>query len=209
MKANYKAPNAPNQITRPQDPHEMNQAGVTKLSEAQLHQPIRAAIGSLPFDARKALTWLRRGPWVTSPLLPLFVRRALLRRGGVRLGRRVYGLWRCYLESPNISIGSASGLNYGCWFEGDGEIEIGADCLIGPHVMILTSIHDVGAHGQVARETSHRPVRIGRGCWLGARAIVLPGVTIGAGAIIAAGAVVTNDCEPGGLYGGVPAKRIR
>lgn len=52
-------------------------------------------------------------------------------------------------------------------------------------------------------------VSIGDSCWLGARATILPGVTIGEGTIIGAGAVVTEDCKPGAVYAGVPARRIR
>jgi len=52
-------------------------------------------------------------------------------------------------------------------------------------------------------------VRIGDRCWLGARAMILPGVTVGEGTIIGAGAVVNKDCEPGAVYAGVPARRVR
>ncbi len=52
-------------------------------------------------------------------------------------------------------------------------------------------------------------MHIGEGAWVGAGAMLLPGVTIGPGCVIAAGAVVSSDCEPDGLYGGVPAERIR
>jgi maltose O-acetyltransferase len=52
-------------------------------------------------------------------------------------------------------------------------------------------------------------VRIGDRCWIGARATILPGVSIGDGTVVAAGAVVTKDCEPDALYAGVPARRLR
>ena len=187
----------------------MSQAGVSPLTEVQLRNPVRASIGALPNDGQLALVWLRRGPLVTSPLLPLFLRRALLRLGGVKIGKLVYGLDRCYFGSPRISIGSGSYVNSGCWFEGAGKIEIESDCMLGPQVMIVTSTHEIGDGGRIERKSGYQPVRIERGSWLGARAMVLPGVTIGAGAIIAAGAVVTKDCEPGGRYAGVPARRIR
>ena len=54
-----------------------------------------------------------------------------------------------------------------------------------------------------------KPVRIGDGAWLASRAVVLPGVTVGEGAIVAAGAVVTRSVEPHTLVGGVPARLIR
>ena len=127
----------------------------------------------------------------------------------MKLGKLVYGLDRCYFGSPHVSIGSGSYVNSGCWFEGAGEIEIESDCMLGPQILILTSTHDISDGGRIERRSGYQPVRIERSSWLGARAIVLPGVTIGAGAIIAAGAVVTKGCEPGGLYAGVPARRIR
>jgi maltose O-acetyltransferase len=54
-----------------------------------------------------------------------------------------------------------------------------------------------------------KSVFIGNGVWVGVNATILPGITIGDGCVIAAGAVVTSDCEPNCLYGGVPAKIIK
>jgi maltose O-acetyltransferase len=76
-------------------------------------------------------------------------------------------------------------------------------------VLIGTSSHEVGPPEKRAGTLVKQGVTIEDGCWVGARAIVLPGVTIGRGCIIASGAVVTKDCEPGGLYAGVPARRLR
>ncbi len=186
----------------------MSIVGVPPLTDEQLRNRHRAAIGALPDDTRQALGWLRRG-LATSPLLPLAVRRMLLRAGGVKLGMMVWGLERCWFESRKVTIGTGSYVNAGCWFEGAGEIEVGENCLLGPEVLALTSTHPRGSDGVIGRATESRPIEIGDGCWIGARATVLPGVTIGAGAVIAAGAVVTEDCEPGAVYGGVPARRLR
>lgn len=51
------------------------------------------------------------------------------------------------------------------------------------------------------------PIVIGRGCWIGANVTIMPGVTIGDGCVIGAGSLVTNDCEPNGVYVGIPARR--
>jgi maltose O-acetyltransferase len=187
----------------------MSAVGVPPLSEEQLRHSRGAAIGAMPDDARNGLRWLRRGRLVTTPLLPLALRRSLLRLGGVRLGAMVWGLERCWFESPDVSIGTGSYVNAGCWFEGSGEIVIGENCLLGPEVLILTSTHRLDPDGSVGRLPEFRDVRIGDGAWIGARATIMPGVDVGAGAVIAAGATVTKDCEPGVVYGGVPAKRIR
>jgi maltose O-acetyltransferase len=187
----------------------MTPAGVPPFSDEQLRHRYGAAIGALPQDAWASLRWLRRGHLVTSPLLPLAVRRSLLRLGGVKLGAMVWGLKHCWLEAPQISIGTGSSIAAGCWLEGNGRIEIGCNCLLGPEVLILTSIHPLGPDGEIGRKSEARDVRIGDGSWLAARVMIMPGVTIGAGVVVAAGAVVTKDCEAGGLYAGIPAKRLR
>ena len=169
----------------------------------------RAALAELRRDARHAARWCRRGGPVTSPLVPQAVRRRLLARGGVRLHRGVSGLERCWFQSGAVTLGADTYVNAGCWFEGEGRIDVGSHCLLGPEVLVLTSSHRRGPDGRIAREASYEDVRIGDRCWIGARAVVLPGVRIGDDVVIAAGAVVTGDLESGHLYGGVPARRIR
>jgi maltose O-acetyltransferase len=187
----------------------MSLAGMRPLTPEELSHENRAAIAALPADAGSAMRWLRRGHLVTSPLLPLAVRRTLLRLGGVRLGKMIWGLQRCYMESEHISIGEGAAVNAGCWFEGHGQIDIGSDSFIGPEVMIVTSVHAFGPGDEVDRRPTYRPVAIGNRCWIGARAMIMPGVTIGEGTVIAAGAIVTKDCEADALYAGVPARRLR
>jgi acetyltransferase-like isoleucine patch superfamily enzyme len=75
--------------------------------------------------------------------------------------------------------------------------------------MLLTTGHDLGPHEQRAGELTAAPIVVGDGAWIGARSVVLPGITVGPGAVVAAGSVVTTDCEPDGLYAGVPAVRKR
>jgi maltose O-acetyltransferase len=183
--------------------------GVRPISVREVTHPARAAVAALPFNAAQLRRWLLRGHPATSIFLPLAMRRAVLRLGGVRLGPVVWGLERCWFESEYVSIGAGSGVNAGCWFEGHGRIDIGRDCFIGPEVMIMTSIHEIDPSRRVAREASYRPVLIGDRCWLGARATVMPGVTIGEGTIVGAGALVNKDCEAGAVYVGVPARRVR
>jgi len=74
--------------------------------------------------------------------------------------------------------------------------------------MVITSTHRLGDARRRAGEWEARPVRIEDGCWIGAGAILLPGVAVGEGCVVAAGAVVRESCEPNGLYGGVPARRL-
>jgi maltose O-acetyltransferase len=187
----------------------VSRAGIRPLTAEELSRRGRGAVVALPADARLAMRRMRRGHLATSALFPLAVRRTLLRMGGVRLGSMIWGLERCYFESGQVSIGDGSFVNAECWFEGHGPIAIGRDCFIGPQAMIITSVHEVGPGNEVAREPSYRGVRIGDRCWIGARVTILPGVSIGEGTVVAAGSVVTRDCEPAARYAGVPARRLR
>jgi maltose O-acetyltransferase len=191
------------------DPSAPATPGMPPLRPDQLDNQLGYAIGLLPDDARRAVRWLRRGRLASSVLWPTFVRRKLLQLGGVRIGRSAYGMERCWYQSPHISIGDGTGIGAECWFEGTGRIDIGANCMIGPQSMLITSIHPLGPGGEISRFHEPCDVRIGDGSWLGARVTVTPGVTIGTGVVVGAGAVVTKDCESGGVYAGVPARRIR
>lgn len=71
------------------------------------------------------------------------------------------------------------------------------------------TLHVIGPGDEVARAPGCREGRIGDRYWLGARAKILPGVSVGAGTVVAAGAVVTKDCAPGARYAGMPARRLR
>jgi acetyltransferase-like isoleucine patch superfamily enzyme len=88
-------------------------------------------------------------------------------------------------------------------------VEIGRDCMIGPHCYITDHDH-AHAPGKLVREQVlvPDPVRLGNDVWLGAGAIVLKGVTIGDGAVVGAGAVVTKDVPALGKVAGVPARTI-
>ena len=74
--------------------------------------------------------------------------------------------------------------------------------------MVLTAAHDFES-GATSRQESYATTTIEDGVWIGARSVVLPGVRVGEGCVIAAGAVVAADCAPFGMYGGVPARRLR
>lgn len=112
--------------------------------------------------------------------------------------------------TPGLSIGDRSGVGIDC--ELTGPITIGRDVMMGPEVIIYTSGHkfdrtDISMMDQGFTET--KPVTIGNDVWLGRRVIIMPGVTIGDGSIIGAGAVVTKDIPAYSVAGGVPAKVIK
>ncbi len=112
--------------------------------------------------------------------------------------------------TPGLSIGNNSGVGVNC--EINGVVTIGDDVMMGPEVVIYTSGHkydnlEVPMWKQGDTETE--PVSIGNDVWIGRRAIIMPGVKIGDGCIIGAGAVVTKDVPDYAIVGGVPAKVIK
>lgn len=108
-----------------------------------------------------------------------------------------------------ITFGPDVFVNYGCYFDAAARITLGAGVRVGMHSRFLTSSHEIGAsHLRGARNTS-APITVGDGTWIGAAVTILPGVVIGRGCVIAAGSVVTSDCPPNGLYGGVPSRLIK
>lgn len=107
----------------------------------------------------------------------------------------------------NIQIGKHVFINAGCSFQDQGGITIGAGCLIGHNTVIATLNHDKQPSRR--NDLHPAPVIIGSKVWIGANATILPGVTIGDNAIIAAGAVVTKDVPPNAVVGGVPARIMK
>lgn len=107
----------------------------------------------------------------------------------------------------NIRVGKNVFINSGCRFQDQGGITIGDGVLIGHNVVLATLNHDTDPR---KRSTMHpAPIVICKNVWIGANATVVPGVTLGEGAIVAAGAVVTKDVPPNVIVGGVPAKFIK
>lgn len=107
----------------------------------------------------------------------------------------------------NLGLGERVFVNSGCRFQDQGGITIGDDVFIGHNVVIATLDHALDPAERAT--TVPAPVRIGDRVWIGANATVLPGVTVGDGAVVAAGAVVTRDVPPRTVVGGVPARTIR
>lgn len=107
----------------------------------------------------------------------------------------------------NIHLGKNVFINSGCKFQDQGGIYIGDDVLIGHNVVIATLNHELDPNKRGDLYPS--PVRIEEKVWIGANATILPGVKVGSGAVVAAGAVVSKDVEPMTIVGGVPAKVIK
>lgn len=111
----------------------------------------------------------------------------------------------------NIFIGENSHINHYCcvWASPNAKITIGNNGLMGPGVKIFSSNHGTKL-GKPMREQAfkERDVSIGDDVWVGANSVIVAGVTVGSGALIAAGSIVTTDVPANAIVGGVPAKVI-
>lgn len=116
------------------------------------------------------------------------------------------GIWK---PGPSIRIGNKGFLGAGCEFNIRLGIDIGNDALIASGCKFID--HDHGILGGQLMRTQHgsgKAIKIGNDVWLGCNVVVLKGVEIGDGAVVAAGAVLTKHVPAGEIWGGVPAKKI-
>ncbi len=98
-------------------------------------------------------------------------------------------------------------INAGCTLQDQGGVVIGDDCLIGHNVVMATLNHDLDPGKRADMHPA--PIVLGRNVWVGANATILPGVTIGDNAVIAAAAVVTKDVPDDAVVVGSPARVVR
>jgi acetyltransferase-like isoleucine patch superfamily enzyme len=108
----------------------------------------------------------------------------------------------------NITVGRRVFIGYDCTFTGHAPIDVADEVMIAHKVNLITGGHPVEPDERYAYITAE-PITIETNVWIGAAATVLPGVRIGAGSVVAAGAVVTRDVRPATLVAGVPAKVVR
>lgn len=125
--------------------------------------------------------------------------------GGGNIEKEAY-----FGDGRGLYMGTGSGLGVNCQIQR--PCHIGDYVLMGPDVVIFTMNHKadrtdipIGAQGM----TGKRKVTIGNDVWIGQRAMIMPGVTVGDGSIIAAGAVVTKDVPPYSIVGGIPARVLK
>lgn len=111
-----------------------------------------------------------------------------------------------FLNGRKVHLGERNVINFGCLLDGRKyRVITGSDVSIGPEASILTLGHDPRSSAFGDRGGD---VVIGERVWIGYRAIILPGVTIGEGAVIGAGSVVTKDVEPFAIVAGNPARKV-
>lgn len=165
-------------------------------------------LGRTRWNIRKTLFDIIVNTLASSNMVPRVFRARIYR--SMKLDINTHAIFPgCRFTSPRISIGVHTFINDDCYFgSGTGTISIGDNCLIGPQVQILATSHssDAGdSRGPVIALTTV----IEDGVWLGARSLILPGIIVERDCVVAAGAVVTQDCHAAGVYAGVPARRVK
>jgi acetyltransferase-like isoleucine patch superfamily enzyme len=154
---------------------------------------------------------------LVSKLLPLRAhgefRADLLRRFGFQVGARTQVLGPIKISGPRsllarLSIGADCSIDIDCVFDASDQLTIGDRVTLEPGVMILTSTHELDFPKHRAGKLILNPVVVGDGVWLRSRCVLLPGVRIGAGAVVDVGAVVNKDVEPNTRVSGIPAAKV-
>jgi len=141
------------------------------------------------------------------------LRAKLLRATGFTIGEgtsvngalKITGPWGL-LE--RLVVGQNCTIESDCMLDLSEKVTIGDSVTIEPGVMILTSTHELDFPKHRAGKLILNPVVVHEGAWLRARCVLLPGVTIGAGAVVDVGAVVNKDVEPNTRVGGIPAAKL-
>ncbi|MCH7729975.1 acyltransferase [Patescibacteria group bacterium] len=145
------------------------------------------------------LRWVGHIPFHT-------VRKFFYVLAGLKIGRgSTIHMWANFFQPKNIEVGAGTIIGGNVFLDGRASLKIGNHVDIASQVLIYNSEHDLEKEDFSVIE---EPVEIGDYVFIGPRAIILPGVKIGKGAIVAAGAVVTQDVPGFAIVGGVPAKVI-
>jgi len=136
-------------------------------------------------------------------LVGLDVARSAFIMSNLRLVSGMEGFYSKLHIGPGVVTGSRITINL------DAEVTLGRNVSLGPDVIIYTGTHSLGP-GSMRRlpDTVAKPVIIEDGCWVGLAAIILPGITIGHGSVVAAGAVVAKDVPPDSYVEGNPAQVV-
>jgi len=140
------------------------------------------------------------------------VKQLMFKLLGAQFGKKIDmypGLW--IAPGRNLKIGNNVDLAKDVIITSSGGVTIGDRTLIGYRSQILSSNHSIPELGEPFPVSGdrHSPVLIESDVWIGASCIILPGVRIGTGAVVAAGSVVTKDIPKNSIYGGAPAKLIK
>ena len=135
-------------------------------------------------------------------------KRQLLNFAGFSIGpgSRVVGPVFC---TARLTVGADCWIGRDVKIYGNGQVLLGDRCDLGPEVAFLTGTHAIGSPSRRAGAGESHAIRVGSGCWLGARSTLVGPVTLGPGSVLAACGCALRDIPPHTLAGGVPARVIR
>jgi maltose O-acetyltransferase len=123
----------------------------------------------------------------------------------IQIGKKTSVLLGTFWDGRNIKIGHNTTINRNCMIDSRSGITIGNNVSISPDVHLISGSH---ALNDPNFSYTGKHIKINDYVWIGSRATILPGIEIGKGAVVAAGAMVTKNVEPYSVVGGNPAKRI-
>jgi acetyltransferase-like isoleucine patch superfamily enzyme len=141
-------------------------------------------------------------------------------RGDIIIGDNVLVDGKCsftfaarFTQNPTLVIGSGTGIGHGCTLTIAKRITIGRNCRIAPGVWMFDSAgHPSDPQARLDNlapsDSEVKPIEIGNNVWIGGRAVIFPGITVGEGSVVSACAVVTTDVPPYSIVAGNPARRI-
>ncbi|WP_137125297.1 sugar O-acetyltransferase [Roseomonas sp. HF4] len=177
----------------------------TEMEKMLAGEPYSAAAPEIQAALAETEAWLARYNAALGG--PAALRHELLRErlGFVGEGATIRPPFHCDYGF-NIRLGAGAFLNFNCVILDVVEISIGEGTQVGPGVQILAADHPRDAAERAKGLEFGRPVRIGRNVWIGAAAIILPGITVGDDAVIGAGSIVTHDVPAGRIAVGYPAR---
>ena len=141
--------------------------------------------------------------------LSCLCRQFLLSLLGIQLGKGTVIRGSSYFGGGGLTTGSDCQINRSCYFDFTASITFGNNVVVGHEVTFITTDHEIGDSICRAGRVIGNPISVEDGVWICAKSTILPGVTIGKGSVIAAGAVVAKNVLPNVLVAGVPAKFIK
>jgi acetyltransferase-like isoleucine patch superfamily enzyme len=171
-----------------------------KLTFGEIFKKIINRLGAVGLDFKlMILRWVGYIPFH-------LIRKTIYRLAGIKIGPgSTIHMWANFFQPKNITIGQDTIIGDHAFLDGRAPLTIGDHVAIASQVLIYNSEHDIHSPNF---DPTEETVEIGDYVFIGARAIILPGVKIGQGAVVAAGAVVTKDVAKMTIVGGVPAKII-
>jgi len=114
-----------------------------------------------------------------------------------------------YIYGKGLTVHDRCFLGREIYIDLTSSVTIEEDAVIGHHAIIITADHQIGSMTRRCGYVQSAPVTIRKGAWIGARSTIMPGVTVGAGAVVAAGSLVRSDVDANTLVAGIPARVVR